>query len=886
MIENSWIDYYGKTKIFDIYISNLILITLISLILILIFYFIFNIRKIKIKTKINKQDIPAPPQISSNSNKTDTRKEKIKIKKQLIKEIKELEKRRNTKSKLKASVQKTIPYEADYDNGIFQINIDKKKDKQTYSIAIQYEDINYSTLSPEDAQNIFLKFADLHNLLPSNSNVFFILENSEEDIERYKESILISSKNDEFKPFREEMNGILESNITEEKKFTKTRTIVISIDSENPYDASQTFKRLETEILQAIKRLGSKGKKLLTLERFEILHDIYRPEHIGKFKDYNLNYQKFKEWNISMKDYICPDGMFFSSNHYEFGEQFGQSLFIMDFPAAMSDRFLQQLTDVSFNIRFTLTTQPLLMNEGIKLINKSIFGMQTDKQKQEKSNMKAGYSPDMINHNLKDSLDDALQLRESIQNQNQKLFLTSCIIVHTAKTLEELKSQKETLQGICSQFICQLRVLSNQQERGLKQSLPFGHNVLDISTTTTTESTAVFIPFISQELNNPDGFVYGQNDISKNLIVLNRKKLQNSGGFYLGSSGSGKSMQAKFEMANVLLKTNDDVIVIDPDGEYAPFAKMFNGECIEISVNSRNHINPLDLDRDYLAGKGNPILAKTDFIISVLETAIGDPLLGLTSGEKAIIEECTKIAYKDLIVHDFDPDYTPTFIDFQEILNELSMESANASRISEAFIRISSGTLSTFSHTTNVDINKRFAVYDISDLGGTGSQLNAMGLLIMLDAVWQRVIKNKRRGVRTWVYCDEFTVLLTLESSADFFINVFKRIRKLDGCPTGITQNITSLYANLKATEMIANAEFLCLLNQSPTDRIQLQEIVGLSDTELEYVSNAEIGSGLIKAGRYIIPYKNKIPKDTELYRAMTTDPDERKEIDGLRRRK
>lgn len=881
----TWLNYYGTTEIAGIRVPNTIIIVFLSFFLIVIIYGILLLHIRKKAKREETKDIPKPARYHKETNKEreNTKKELLKKRKEVLKELRELEKRRRLKTELAASVQETIPYIADYENGMFEI--EKKKDKQIYSIAFEYEDINYSTLSPDDAQNIFLRFVDLYNLLPSGSDVQFILENKRVDTEIYRQSIHIPPKEDSFQDYREEMNGIQDKDVLNDNiKFQKQRCIVVSIQAENPLEASQVFLRLEAEIIQAIKRIGSRARRLTTMERFEQLHDILRPEAIGRFKDYNIDYEVFRKHRISMKDYICPDGMTFSFSNLQLGEKKGQALFIMDFPATMSDRFVMQLTDVSFDVRFCLTTKPLLMHDGIKLVNKSILGMESDRQKQEKNNIKAGYSPDMINHNLKTALIDAESLRDDIQNQNQKLFFTSIVIFHTADTEEALKSQKETLQGIAAQFLCQLRVLSNQQERGWRQSLPLGHNILDISTTTTTESTAVFIPFVSQELTSKTGFYYGINEISKNPIILNRTLLLNGNGFLLGGSGSGKSMFGKFEMANILLRTEDDVIVIDPDGEYYSFAEAFQGERIEISVQSPHHINPLDLDRDYLADRGDPVLAKTEFIVSVIETAIGDEDYGLTAGEKAIVEECVREAYRDLIDHDFDPDYTPTFRDLQEILDEFAGESFNASRISEAFTRVSRGTLSTFSHTTNVDIHKRFAVYDTSGLGGVKSQLSAMGSLIMLDAVWQRVIKNRRKGVRTWVYCDEFTVLLRLPSSKQFFLDVFKRIRKLKGCATGITQNLTSLYRDPDAMEMLANAEFLCLVNQSASDRIQLQEILGLSDTQLEYVTDADKGYGILKASRYIVPFKNIIPKETELYKAMTSDPEERNRFDKEKR--
>lgn len=863
--------------------NSLIAIIIASIVSFVFVFITANKENGKIKSA-DKKNIPKPKNIKSRAverekKKKEERKALIDRKKQLNKELAELDKERHKKSKLSASVQKTIAFNADFKDGVFEIA--KEKEKKIYSICFAFEDINYSTLKVDDAKNIFIRYRDLINLLPADADAFIGINNTKINIERYREEIKIPYREDGYNSYRDEMNAIYdEVLLSGNQRLKKERYLVISMAFENVIEAFSNFSRLEGEILQAFKRIGSKARRMSTMERHEKLHDIFRPEEKGKFNEHNnLDFEQLSKWKISMKDYICPDGFEFKANYFMMGEKYAQTLFVLDFPATMSDMFIARLTDVSFDVLTTLTIKPMYMADGIKLINKSLLGMESDKQKQEKKNMKEGFAPDMINRELKDSLIDAELFREDVKQNNQKVFFFSLIIMHTADSLGELESQKKTLQGIATQFLLQLRPLTNQQETGLAQSLPLGHNILDISTTTTSDSTSIFIPFISQELNSKKGFYYGLNATSKNPIFFNRIELLNGNGFTLGASGSGKSFASKREMANILMNTDDDVIVIDPDGEYVPFLKALKGEHIVISATSSHHINPLDLDKDYLAEKGDPIIAKQEFIASVIETAIGDSYMGgLSAKQKSVIDRCVKKAYEPLVENGFDPAFTPTFKDLYKIF--LQDDSKSTGRdLAEAFDRFVNGSLSVFSYPTNVDIQKRFAVFDISELG---KQLNAMGSLIMLDAVWQRVLKNRKAGKRTWVYVDEFTVLLRIESSKTFFLDVFKRIRKMQGCATGITQNITSLFRDADAMEMLANAEFVYMLSQSASDRLQLADILEMSETEIEHVTDAEKGCGILKAGRFIIPFRDSFPKGTELYKAMTTDPEERKIIDGL----
>ena len=833
-----------------------------------------------------------PPKASEyRDNKSRNKKKKVdkkteqrialqKERKQLTKELNELNKLRVRKSELNKTVQNTVPYTTELDNGV--IEIEKCPDgKSYYSIGFSFEDINYSTLSTDEAKSKFLRYMDLINLFPTEAYmVQIILDNHTIDVDKLENTIKIDEKNDEFEPLRDEINEMMHDKIhSGNNHLSKERFMVLSLKADSPSDAYSKFSRLEGAFVKAFNRIGTKAKRLTTMERLALLHDTYRPDHVGEFnKDGRLDYKELQKWRISSKDYIAPDSFDFFTDYFMMGDKYGQTMFINMFPASLNDKFLTDLTDQRFDVSVSVNIEPLIMQEAIKTVNKQILDMQADKQTEQKKALKNGYSPDMINHNVEEALEDGLTLRNIITNENQKMYYASIVIRHTANSEEELRDNARTLQGIAQQHICQLRPLGNQQERGLKQSLPLGHKCLKISRSFTTENIACLMPFLSKELMQKNGFYYGTNAVSGNLIIFDRKTLMNSNGFILGTSGSGKSFSAKREMLWVLLATDDDLIVIDPEGEYIPFLKMMGGERIEISTTSPHHLNPLDLSAEYTAGEGDPITGKCSFMLTVIETAISsNEDEGLNAVQKAMIDNCLRKVYEPLIAHNYDPAYIPTFIDLQKIFDS-RQDSLYGKEIAEAFQLFTTGSLSLFAHRTNVNIKHRFAIYDISKLD---KQLNALGSLIMLDAVWNRVIENRKRGKRTWVYVDEFTVLLRRESSKQFFLDVFKRIRKYQGTPTGITQNITSLLRDPDAMEMLANAEFIYMLNQSATDRDALEEILKLSPTQLDYVTDSDKGCGIMKAGRNIVPFNDEFKKDTKCYEAMTTDPDERSKIDS-----
>ena len=438
--------------------------------------------------------------------------------------------------------------------------------------------------------------------------------------------------------------------------------------------------------------------------------------------------------------------------------------------------------------------------------------------------------------------------------------------MHLADSKEQLDSDTETLYSTARKHLCQLSTLRWQQKDGLDTVLPYGLRKIQALRTLTTESTAVLIPFRAQEIMEPHGLYYGQNAVSKNMIVADRRLLLNGNSFRLGVSGSGKSMSAKEEIVQIALSTEDDILILDPESEFGYLTEALGGEVIRISATSDTHINALDMDRAY-GDERNPIVSKSEFVLSLFEQLIGDGMV--TAKEKSILGRCTEQVYLPYIRNGYKGT-PPTLQDFYRLLQmQPEPEAQGLALSSELFI---TGTLNTFARHTNVDTQARIIAYDIRELG---EQLMPLGMLVTLDAIYNRVIQNWKKGRRTWIFCDEFYILFRYEYSANFFYKLWKRIRKYNGLVTGLTQNVDELLRSDTARLMLANSEFLVMLNQSATDREELAKLLNISDNQLGYVTNVPAGCGLIRCAGNIVPFTNSFPKNTKLYGLMTTKPDE-----------
>lgn len=782
------------------------------------------------------------------------------------KKLNELNKRKNAKSKLPKSTQNDIPYVADYDEGIFEI------EKGKYSITLAFSDVNYQTSRRDEQESIFMRYADLLNYFSPEIEFSITLNNKNVDLNELKEEILINDeKGDKLDEYRNEYNQMLMKQVSAGRnELKREKMMTITIKAKNVMEAMVNFNRIELEMISSFQKIGSKARRLSTAERLELLHDIFRKEQIGNFDcNGSFDYAKIKANNFSAKDYIAPSAFRFDTNEILIGDRYARCVFINNLPSFMSDKFLAEITDCDFNMITTLSMQAVAPQDAIKIVRHQILGMESNKIEQQKKAIKAGYDPSMINHNLKHSLEEAEELLDFLQNKNQKMFLVSIVLMPIADTKENLKKYTESISAVARKYLCQVQKLSFQQKEAFNQVLPLGHNTLPIKRTLTTDSTAIFIPFTSQELFQEDGMYYGLNGVSKNLIMLNRKNLKNPNGFILGTPGSGKSFSAKREIVNVLLNTDDDVIIIDPEREYTPLAEGFGGEVIPISAGSKHYLNPFDMGENY-ADEENPLTLKSDFVLSLCEILIGGKN-GLTPVERSLIDRCLNRCFANYLSTMNEEDQ-PTLKDFYNEMIKQSKNDPEARGLASALEIYTTGNLSVFSNKTNVDVKNRFIIYDIKDLG---KNLKTVGMLVVLDAIWNRITQNRMKGKRTWFYIDEIYLLFANEYSANYLFELWKRARKWGAIPTGITQNVEDLLKSDTARTMLSNSEFLLLLNQAYSDKIQLQELLNISDTQLNYVTNVEAGKGLIRAGENIIPFVDNFPKNTKLYKMMTTNPEE-----------
>lgn len=757
------------------------------------------------------------------------------------------------------TVQHTIGYEQMYSDGILRV------DDTHYSKTLQFQDINYQIARQDDQENIFLKYGEFLNYFDPSVGLQITINNTEMDRKQFEENVLIKYKHDNLDDYRREYNAMLQKQMREGRnEITHEKYLTFTVQAPSQEDARKQIARLEMEVAANMKRLGSNANPIGVKKKVEILHNFFRGESgMAAGIDYDL----LKEQGITTKDVISPDSFKFNRNHFMMGDKYARCLYVNQLPSYLNDKFLSDMTDFPISMFLTMNIRSVQPEDALNIVRHKITGMEANKIEQQKKALKAGYDMSMINHELKHALDEAEELLDDLVNKNQKMFLLNIVICHKADTLDELNRDTETLISQARKSLCQVAILNYQQEQAMNSVLPLGVNKLNITRTLTTESTAIFMPFTSQELMQAHGMYYGINAVSRNLLVFNRTSLKNPNGFILGTPGSGKSFSAKREMVNVLLNTDDDVLIIDPEREYTPLAQNFGGELIHISAGSKNYINPMDMSETY-ADDENPVILKSEFILSLCECLLGGSA-GLTGMERTIVDRCVRNVYADYM-QTWNKDRMPTMLDFQIMLE--SQPEVEARGVALALEIYTKGSLSIFAKQTNVRMDNRFTVFDIKDLG---KQMKTMGMLIVLDAIWNRVTQNRAVGRKTWIYLDEIYLLFTNEYSANFLFELYKRARKWGGIPTGITQNVEDLLKSELARRMLSNSDFILMLNQATSDRIELARLLNISNTQMSYVTNANAGQGLIFSGDSIIPFVDRFPTNTNLYQMMTTKLEE-----------
>ncbi|NCC85254.1 MAG: conjugal transfer protein TraE [Clostridia bacterium] len=769
-------------------------------------------------------------------------------------------------SKVPATAQQTIPYLRMHPDGICQAT------DALYTKTIQFQDINYQLAQNEDKTAIFDGWCDFLNYFDSSIRFQFSFLNLSASIEEFEQSILIPDQNDDFDDIREEYANMLRGQLAKGNNgLSKTKFITFGIEAENIRTAKPRLERIENDLLNSFKRLGVAADPLSGKDRLKLLHSIY---HLDGQERFLFDWDWLPLSGLSTKDYIAPASFDFSeSRNFRMGKKNCSVSFLQILAPELNDRMLADFLSMDNSLVVTLHIQSIDQTSAIKTIKRKITDLDRMKIEEQKKAVRSGYDMDIIPSDLATYGGEAKKLLQDLQSHNERMFLVTFLIMNTADGKQQLDNNIFQAQGIAQKYNCQLVRLDFQQESALNSSLPLGHNQIEIQRGLTTSSTAIFVPFTTQELFQREGepLYYGLNALSNNLIMVDRKALKNPNGLILGTPGSGKSFSAKREIANAFLITQDDITICDPEGEYYPLVERLQGQVIKISPTSGHYINPMDINLNYSEDE-SPLSLKSDFILSLCELIVGGRE-GLQPIEKTVIDRCVRMVYQAYL-NEPKPENVPILGDLHRIL--LEQPEKEARLIATALEIYVSGSLNVFNHRTNVNIQNRLVCFDIKELG---KQLKKLGMLIVQDQVWGRVTANRAEGRSTRYYIDEFHLLLKEEQTAAYSVEIWKRFRKWGGIPTGITQNVKDLLSSREIENIFENSDFVYMLNQAGGDRQILAKQLNISPHQLSYVTHSGEGEGLLFYGNVILPFADRFPKDTELYRIMTTKPAEVKGV-------
>ena len=776
-----------------------------------------------------------------------------------MKTLNRLFKRDKEKFIVPRSAQDIIPIKAIWEDGIFLVGTDK------YSKSFKFLDINYAVASKEDKEAMFIDYSDLLNSLDTGATAKITINNRRNKID-FEKQILLKMQNDDLDRYRKEYNEMLINQAKDANEIIQEKIITLSVYKKSIEEARTYFSRVGADLISKFATLGSKCMELDAVERLRILHDFYRT---GNETSFRFDFKETIRKGHNFKDFICPDSFEFKDDYFKIGDRYGKVMFLKEYASFVKDSMVTELTELNKNMMLSIDIIPVPQDEAVKEAENRRMGIETNITNwQRKQNANNNFSA-IIPYDMEQQRAESKEFLDDLTTRDQRMFLVVITMVITADTKQELDNTRDDIEQIASKGLCQMGTLKFQQLDGLNQVLPIVSNFNNIKAlrTLTTESLAVFIPFKVQEIRHEGGIFYGQNVISKNMIIADRNQLLNGNSFTLGVSGSGKSFISKEEIASIKLKDKDaDIIIIDPEREYSKLVRAFGGEVIKISATSRNHINAMDMTKDYGDG-ANPVILKSEFILSLCEQLIGSSNLG--AKQKSIIDRCTANTYRFYQQGNYQGT-PPTLQDFREEL--LKQDEPEAKEIALAIELFTNGSLNTFAMNTNVDTSNSLLCYDILDLG---KQLLPIGMLVVLDSILNRITSNRNKGKHTYIFIDEIYLLFQYEYSANFLFTLWKRVRKYGACCTGITQNVEDLLQSHTARTMLANSEFIIMLNQASTDRTELARLLNISNLQMSYITNVKAGEGLIKIGSVLVPFVNKFPRNTELYKLMSTKPGE-----------
>ena len=758
------------------------------------------------------------------------------------------------------TAQETIPYLQMFPDGICRVT------EKRYSKSIAFEDINYQLAQADEKTAIFENWCDFLNYFDSSVAVQLSFINQGTRRTDAEQIIDIPARNDAFQTIRSEYTAMLKDQLAKGNNgLVKAKYITFSVEAENISAAKARLARIETDVLNSFKVLGVAAHPMTGYERLETLHGVFHPDG----EPFAFSWDWLAPSGLSTKDFIAPSSFRFGEGRtFRMGRKLGAVSFLEILAPELNDRVLSDILDLENGVIVNLHIRSIDQSEAIKTIKRKITDLDKMRIDEQKKAVRSGYDMDIIPSDLATYGGEAKNLLQDLQSRNERLFLVTLLVVNMADTKRKLDNDIFAVAGLVQKYNCALTRLDYMQEPGFMSCVPIGINQIPIERGLTTSSTAIFVPFITQELfQSGEALYYGLNALSNNMILCDRKKLKNPNGLILGTPGSGKSFAAKREITNAFLITEDDIIICDPEAEYAALVERLKGQVIRISPTSKEYVNPMDINLNY-SEDDNPLALKSDFVLSLCELVIGGKE-GLQPIEKTVIDRAVQSVYRPFLA-DPDPAKMPILGDlYNELLKQAEPEAARVAAALELYV---SGSLNVFNHRTNVELNNRLVCFDIKQLG---KQLKKLGMLIIQDQVWNRVTINRAASKATRYYMDEFHLLLREEQTAAYSVEIWKRFRKWSGIPTGITQNVKDLLSSREVENIFENSDFVLMLNQAGGDQAILAKQLTISPQQMKYVTHAEAGEGLLFYGNVILPFIDRFPTNTELYRVMTTKPEE-----------
>lgn len=794
---------------------------------------------------------------------------------------------KNKKKKYESTIPKSIidsiPYVAVYEDGVIEVK------PGVFSQSYPIPAVNFKTAGDAEQWRLAEVYMEFLNSFDSNVTVQITLYNRTVDMETFQDEVYVKVMDDDLNDYREEYNEMLDQKMRGAKNNLETvKILTVTVEALDISSAEDQLAQLQTVIQENLNNMTKKQPEPLTLvERLDILnqiynqdeaHPVYEKRMIEGHESESFTLEHLASQGITTKDLIAPESLEFRGNDGKTGDSIFKSFYVSTYPTYIRGTILTDFAQLPTNMLTSVFFQPMDQAQGIKMIREKSVNIKSEVINAEKEAAKNNIYGDIaVPTSLQDAKTEVDSVMGKLTRDNMKIFLVTFVFTLFANSEEEMKGYEDQLKLIGNKNLISIKSLNFQQEAGFNSCLPLGRNDLLVQRLMTSQSVASIIPFDVKEVRQKKGMYYGQNAVSHNMILYNRQSDLNPNSCILGMPGSGKSFAAKREMINVLLNTDDEIYVIDPEREYLPLVDAFGGACVKISNGSNVYINPFDMDLENADDAGDPVKVKSDFIGSLCEIMIGGNM-GLTSGELSIIGRSVINVYEPYLEYlkrkrlTTDPSHAPTLLDFyNDLCDQPQLEAQNLALALERYVK---GSLDIFSHRTNVNVNNRFVVYDIKDIG---AGLKELGLQIALDTIWNKMIENSRKGKRTWIYIDEFYLMMKKPSSAAYISQIWKRARKWNGLPCAITQNVEDMLNSADARTVINNCSFIILLGQSAINKQQLSQMFNISPAEQKYIASAKPGRGLIRIGEDLIPMDDSFPRDTKLYQIMTTDPNDKK---------